>query len=252
MRIATWISIGFLSLSIGCASIAPSQRIAASESSAANYSNLDSGLVQRDAIAASPVAERPRQVTRTDDEGPKSPSDRLMIYEGRFSVLTAQPEERISRFVSGVQARGGYLVEQDDRRVTCRVPADRFDETIASVRGFGQVVREHVTAQDVSREFMDLDIRIENAERSRTRLLALLERAEKVEDILRIEEQLRRLTEEIERMKGSLRYMSERIAFSLISVEFRVPKVRRDRAVARPSRFPWVRQVGIRSLLERF
>ncbi|HRK33532.1 MAG TPA: DUF4349 domain-containing protein, partial [Candidatus Hydrogenedentes bacterium] len=45
-----------------------------------------------------------------------------------------------------------------------------------------------------------------------------LNRTAKVEDILRVEQELTRVREEIERMDGRLRYLQDRVSFSTISV----------------------------------
>jgi hypothetical protein len=83
--------------------------------------------------------------------------------------------------------------------------------------------------------------------------VALLARADKVEDILRIEGELRRLTEEIERLKGEVRFLSDRIAYSTLKVLFSsnapepIPVPRRAR-----SRFWWINRVGVEHVLEDF
>ena len=98
----------------------------------------------------------------------------------------------------------------------------------------------------------DLHIRLENAEKARTRILALLDRAQKMEEIIVLEKELRRLTEEIETMRAQLRGMDDQIAFSTITVEFRsnAPEIygRVDREV---SPFGWINQVGAEHALGR-
>ena len=134
-----------------------------------------------------------------------------------------------------------------------RVPAARFNEAMAELRGYGRVLNEVMQANDVTREHLDLSIRLENAQKSRERLLALLQKAEKVEDMLKIEEQLHRLTEEIERMTGQLRFLNDQVALSTVTVDFK--GVAGPEAVSRrrtPSMFPWVNQIGVEPLRRGF
>ncbi|MEE9125750.1 MAG: DUF4349 domain-containing protein, partial [Planctomycetota bacterium] len=81
----------------------------------------------------------------------------------------------------------------------------------------------------------------------------LIDKATKVEDILKIEEQLTRLTETIERIKGELKYLNEQVAFSMVKVGFQsvAPAVRPSKKRSR-SRFAWINQVGIEQVLRRF
>jgi Domain of unknown function (DUF4349) len=137
--------------------------------------------------------------------------------------------------------------------VRVRVPAARFVELTRSIPSFGVVVKESLQALEVTKEHRDLNLRIETAEKARQRLAVLLERADKVEDILKIEHEIRRLTEEIERLKGELRYLSDRIAYSTVAVLFRsaapepLPLPRRAR-----SRFEWINEIGVEHVLADF
>ena len=86
----------------------------------------------------------------------------------------------------------------------------------------------------------------------RDRLEALLGRAASVEDSLRIESELARVTEEIERLSGELAQLSHRIAYSKITVRLQAREVEaepvRDVAVRLP--FPWLESLGLEHLLD--
>ena len=197
----------------------------------------------------------------TADQGPGTPAapppkaggKRLMVYTAKFDLLVPNPEDSVDRFMARVEALGGYLEKRENLFVSCRVPAAHFQALSAELRTYGLVAKESMDAVDVTKQFMDLTVRIENAEKARERLLALLARAEQVEDTLKIEAEIRRLTEETERMQGELKYLAEQIAFSTIAVLFRSnapaprPMGRRTR-----SRFDWVNEIGVEHVLENF
>jgi uncharacterized membrane protein YccC len=176
-----------------------------------------------------------------------------MVYTADYEVLAPNPEDAVTAFLRKVESLGGYLENRANERVTVRVPAARFSELVAAVPSFGVVVKESLQALDVTREHRDLNLRIETAEKARQRLAAILERADRVEDILRIEQELRRLTEEIERLKGELRYLSDRIAYSTFAVLFRstAPEARPLPRRAR-SRFAWINEIGVERVLADF
>jgi hypothetical protein len=176
-----------------------------------------------------------------------------MIYSARFELLVANVEDALGRFLKRVEEAGGYLQSRENAAVTCRVPAAIYPKLVAEIPALGTVVSQSTKALDVTRQYYDLGLRIETAEKSRARLLEILARADKVEDILKIEAEVRRLTEEIERLKGELKLLSEEIAFSTVEVLFRTaapeprPVQRRTR-----SRFAWINQVGVERVLEGF
>jgi hypothetical protein len=116
------------------------------------------------------------------------------------------------------------------------------------------VLGESRQANDVTEEFVDLGIRIDTARKARDRLLDVLAKAEKVEDILKIEAELRRLTEEIERMEGRKKFLADQVAMATLSATFVAtapPPPPRPRPPQR-SRFHWINEIGADSMLEGF
>lgn len=182
-----------------------------------------------------------------------SPVRRLMVYRGDYSVLVANVDESAQRLIQLAEEKGGYLEARSNGQVTVRVPAEYFFEVTASLGALGTVTGESLQALDVTRQFMDLSLRIETATKSRERLLELMKQATKMEDLLRIEAEVRRLTQEIESMKGELRLLSDQIRFSTLTVRFFAnappPSPGPSR---RESRFPWINRVGIERVLHDF
>ncbi|MHC4920239.1 MAG: DUF4349 domain-containing protein [Planctomycetota bacterium] len=196
----------------------------------------------------------------TDDDG--LPDNRLpvveakarkMIYSASLQVRVSSIDDAVRKFLARVGQLEGYLAQRNNNVLTCRIPARSFQTFIAEVKEYGTVLQESMRAQDVTKKHLDLSIRLENAETARQRLLKLLEKATKVEDILKIEEQLTRLTETIERIKGELKFLNEQVAYSLVEVGFHSvsPTVRPSKKRSR-SRFSWINQVGIEQVLRRF
>lgn len=180
-------------------------------------------------------------------------ADRMLVYTGSLGLEVARPDEAAPKFLALVREWQGHLAQQQGSTYSVRIPAARFDEAFGQLKTWGRVLDEQRTASDVTEEFLDLGIRLDNARKSRDRLLALLEKADKVEDILKVEEQLRRLTEEIERMEGRRKFLADQVAMSTLTVTFRAvadmgPQHRRRTA----SRFNWVNQMGVDHVLRHF
>lgn len=225
--------------------------IAAEPSSEAAF---DMGLVQRNLHATTAgVAlhkSQPRPVPAAP--GTASPNKRLVIYTADLHVRVPNLEDAMEKFLALVNNLGGHLQRQQNQTLTCRVPAERFDETLSGVRELGAVLHQSIEASDVSRQYLDLEIRLDNAMKSRERLLKLLEKADKVTDLLEVEKELKRLSEEIERMKGELRYLSDQVAFSTVQVTFNGPSPSPQQRGRVCSRFPWINQIGVDYVLNNF
>jgi hypothetical protein len=116
---------------------------------------------------------------------------------------------------------GGYIGEQSDHRVTVRVPSQSFREVLRKVEDLGEVLHRSVQAQDVSEEFHDVKVRLENLLATRKRIESFLDRTTSIDEVLRIEQELGRLNAEIDRLQGRMRFLSARAAYSTITINLR-------------------------------
>ena len=202
---------------------------------------------------APPVPPGPTEAPTTADAPTQQKTKRLVIYRASYALLVSNVEESVEKFLKAVVDEGGYLESRSGDVVAVRVPAASFQGLVDKLPTYGRVTSQNVSAQDVTKQFLDTTIRLENAEASRKRLLELLKQATKMEDILAIEREVRRLSEEIEAMKGELRFLSDQIAFSTITVQFQSnapPPVAWPQQ--RRSRFEWVNQVGLERVIHDF
>ena len=71
---------------------------------------------------------------------------------------------------------------------------------------------------------MDITARVTNARRLEERLISLLaNRTGKLDEVLRVERELARIREEIERYEGRLRYLTARVAMSTLTITIHEP-----------------------------
>jgi hypothetical protein len=179
---------------------------------------------------------------------------RLLIYNGQLTLEVQQPDEAIAAFLVQVASWGGYLQSQAGHTIIVRLPAQRFDEAFVLLRASGRVLAELRKADDVTEEYVDLQIRLDTAKKARDRLLEVLQQAKEIKDVLAVEKELRRLDEEIERMAGRQKFLADRVALATLQVAFQAtaeappPKKRRHTA----SRFEWINQIGAERVMEGF
>lgn len=177
----------------------------------------------------------------------------MLIYRGQVRVEVGRPDEVMANFRAQVTAWGGHLQRQADRTLVVRVPSSRFEEAFQWVRAAGRVLAEARQAEDVTEEFVDLGIRLDTARKARDRLLEVLKRAEKVEDVLKVEAELRRLTDEIERMEGRRKLLADQVAMSTLEATFQaVTEAPVAKRVRTPNRFGWINRIGAERVMEDF
>jgi hypothetical protein len=85
---------------------------------------------------------------------------------------------------------------------------------------------ETVTAnvQDVGEEYVDMGARATNAKRMEARLIEMLAtRTGKLDEVLTVEQELRRVREEIERYEARLRYLEKHASVSSLDITLHEP-----------------------------
>jgi hypothetical protein len=158
----------------------------------------------------------------------------IKITKGSFDSVSR-------RIVDIAQAAGGVLFSmqtaQSDQdvintgTVVVKVPADQYTRILDQFRSLGTVTAIQTSSQDVSSEYVDLQARNKNQHAQQAILLALMARAQTIQDSIAVQNQLSIVTGEIERIEGRIRYLDTQTTFSTISVNLIIPAV----AVAKPA-----------------
>jgi hypothetical protein len=193
----------------------------------------------------------------------------LLVYTAviGMEVEEARMTATIDDIVESAVAAGGYLAGRSDRSVSVRVPSRAFRAGLAAIEQLGHITSRSVTADDVSAEFHDLEVRLVNLRALRARFEQLLERAGSLEEILRVETELERLAREIDGMEGRIRFLRSRIAFSILTVNLTAPPPPVVIALPAPPPpppppapppprrvlplpIPWLAQLGIEALID--
>ncbi len=154
------------------------------------------------------------------------PEERMIVRNGDMS-LVVEDVSRAQEEIAGLAGRlGGWVVNsniygEEEKRgwISIRIPSDKFDQALDELRALAvRVTSESTNTQDITEEYVDLESRLRNAEAAESQYLALLDRAEEVEDILRIYESLSQIRYEIEQIKGRMQYLEQISAMSMISI----------------------------------
>ena len=201
----------------------------------------DQANQQLSASSASPAVPPPagaQPATRPPGE------PRQVIYSAAYRVVVADVAGTLRSIQSAAERLGGYMQDIAGGTITVRVPAPRFAEACKTVEEAGEVVDRQVKAQDVTEEMRDLHIRLDNAEKLRQRLLGILEKTQKVEDALKVEAELARVSAEIDQAKGKIRFLESQLAMSTIRVDLNPAVAQNARGTGPRLPFAWVEQLG--------
>jgi hypothetical protein len=157
----------------------------------------------------------------------------MLVRVGKASLQVESLDVGIGR-VRDVAKRTGSVIantSMDGGReqtraasLELRIPSERFDEAVNGLSPIGKLESVNVSVQDVGEEFVDVQARMVNARRLEQRLIELLaSRTGKLTDVLKVEGELARVREEIERYEGRLRYLRSRSSVSTLTIAVHEP-----------------------------
>lgn len=173
----------------------------------------------------------------------------LLIYSGSVTLAVFHVEENQEAALVIVEEIGGYASERSSNSITFRVPAEHFRTTLDQLGELGDVLDMTWHAQDVSEQYYDIEIRLRNALQMRERLERLLTESTTIQEALAIESQLERITLTIEQMRGQLRFFSDRIAFSTLTLYFSPIYIETISDDEYRLPFVWLNSLGVEQLL---
>jgi hypothetical protein len=194
---------------------------------------------QRAAIEAAPAApgqssgggatalEQGNAPANAPAPGAQQDLQRLVIKTADLSLQVDSARDAETALRTLVGQLGGYVVkvetsgtdESMSSHVIFRVPADRFDQALSGVQGLAKkVLARTVGGDDVTEEFVDLESRLKNLEATRDRLQSFLDKAETVDDALKVNQSLSDLQGQIEQLKGRKKFLEQSASLSTISV----------------------------------
>ena len=116
---------------------------------------------------------------------------------------------------------------QEHVNLDLRIPSEHFDDFLTFARSTASaVLSSSVSGQDVTEQYVDATARAKNLESAHARLLALMDRANEVRDVLNVQRELTRVTGDLEAQKGRAASLQKRAALSSLHVSLSPPDPR--------------------------
>lgn len=186
----------------------------------AAYQNAGADL-KAGASAALPGVPIPQNVS----DAVAQSAQRQIVKTGEVTIEVSNVSTAVGKVRALAVTLGGYVGDsqsgtgKDAATLTLRIPADRFDDALAELHKIpGQVVGEATREEDVTSALVDLNARITNLEASEVQYRALLAKAEKVADILAVQDRLDAVRGQIEELKAQQNQLSGQASLSTLTV----------------------------------
>lgn len=162
------------------------------------------------------------------------PTERKIIRNGSLTLEVRALDEALAAIRAATEKAGGYVTNESQGKdqygarqgaITCRVPAGQLDKTLAAFQALGKVEGVNVSAEDITEQYFNLEIRLRNQQDLETRFRQLLDKpGNKVSDLLEIERELARVRGEIDELEGRKRFWDNQVSLSTLTVQLHEPR----------------------------
>jgi len=186
-----------------------------------------------DALVLPTFAPAYEVISQTGENVVVQNTNRKIIKNADVRLLVKDTNVSVSRTTQIISDLGGYIISsriwyQDYygnnlmyATITIGIPVEEFEHALNRLRDLSiRVLDENASGEDVTDQYVDLESQLVNLEATRARIQEFLQDAKTIDEALRINQELANIESQIEQIKGRMNFISDRSAFSTITVNF--------------------------------
>ncbi|GAB3924345.1 DUF4349 domain-containing protein [Mucilaginibacter myungsuensis] len=185
-------------------------------------------VVDNSAIANKPIVDQvrfPPPMQQVRDTTKK------VIKTGDIRFESANVKESRAVIIASLKKAGGYVAQESETSdgeegrkeytLNARIPGKAFETFLSDVsNAAAHIDSKNISTEDVTAQYIDLSTRLQNKKALEQRYLALLKQANKMSDVLEVENKLTEIRSDIESQQGQLNYLSKQVAYSTLDITF--------------------------------
>ncbi|HQE06493.1 MAG TPA: DUF4349 domain-containing protein [Tepidanaerobacteraceae bacterium] len=208
---------------------------AVSESAPADMSSMmtmdgagTSGWMQSEGESIAQVPSTNMADTRLKTFSAEEKSQKI-IKNADLSIYVEKFDEKVDYIIKTVEELGGYIEHSQiqggksidsPRRayMALRIPQAKLNDALDIFKTLGRVTNNQISGENITDAYYDTDARIRNLVQQEQRLLEILNMANTIDEILRIEIELNRVRTDIDMLKGQLMAWDKMVEMSLVNV----------------------------------
>lgn len=189
---------------------------AATSDSVANYSG------KSEVSKSLPIPPNPAVVPPADAGIP-----RKITHDLTLTLEVVAINDSVTQISREIQQLGGYVVEsqqngldsQSSAHLSLKIPADKLAGLRDSLSTWGKILDQHMVANDITNQYYDSQVRLQTLETEEKRYLEILNQAKTVEDVLKVENALGNIRQQIEQLKGQLKLWNNIVEYSTVNLQ---------------------------------
>lgn len=158
---------------------------------------------------------------------PIESQNRLIIKESYLSLVVKNVFDTQKKILEKTEKMGGFMVqsyfdnpqEAASATITIRVPAKKLDQALNDFKKLAvKVVSENLSGSDVTEEYTDIEARLTTLYKTKTKFEEIMEKANRVQDILEVQRELINLQGQIDALVGQKKYLEKSADLAKITI----------------------------------
>ena len=211
----------------------PAAKSVSSEQSSAGTSGADSNQSTQDGAGADPEAAALGSEHAAEGQSGFTGTDvvaglnKKLIYKANLNMEVADYGAAQTEVRNMITLAGGYIIEFSENMsdyeqggtFVLKVPASGFSSFLNHLdKVKHEKLQSSIQGQDVSEEYVDLGARLTAKQLMETQYIEFMKKATKSADLVAFANQLGAIQEQIEQIKGRMRYIDQNVSFSTVEL----------------------------------
>lgn len=229
------------------------------------YNSSDNFAVSESAMLGAPSAGvsskigLPIMPPDRDDYTPQTDvANRLVIQESNLSLLVKDVVEVRNKILGYTTSNGGYMVNASTANpqdaptstVIIRLPANKLQESLDYFHSLSiKVVSENLVGTDVTDQYVDIDKRISQIERTMARLEEILDQATEISDITNLTQQILYYQEQVDSYIGQKESLEKNAELAKLTIYLSTDEIALPYAPSETFRPQVIFKLAVRSLV---
>ena len=156
---------------------------------------------------------------------PDKKDSQKIIKRYNYSYETEKFDEAHAYLKQQIEAYNGYVSSSEvygsDKRtlyLTARIPAEVSDQFVGQLGDLGTIVSQSESAEDITLQYADTESRIASLKTEQERLLALLDKADSLDNIIALENRLTEVRYELENYESQRKLYDDLVSYSTVNI----------------------------------
>lgn len=172
----------------------------------------------------------------TKEESKQTEGVRKIIQSANLIMETKEFDKTVNFITDSVTKENGYIQTSEitggkspegdykgnrTAHFVVRIPKDKLKAFLASSEPYGTILNSKISGDDITSNYFDTEARLKTLEIQEERLLTLLKKSEKIEDIIELEKRLSEIRYQIENLTGTLKKWDNLIELATVDISIR-------------------------------